>query len=84
MTDSGAVTLRLSAEELAALDALTAGIGVLAEREIGTDAAVVAATELGLTRLLEDFELPDEAVRERVSSARDGVRTAWSRGNACL
>lgn len=84
MADTDSVALRLSTAEREAVAALAAGVGVLAERDVTPEAALVAATELGLTRLLEDFELPDEDVRARVASARDDLRTSWSRGNACL
>jgi hypothetical protein len=33
---------------------------------------------------MEDFEMPDTAVRLQVNQARDNMREHWSRGNACL
>lgn len=78
------VVLRLTAQEVAALDAVTAGVGQLAERPVDHEAAMAAALDLCLTRLLEDFELPDAAVREQVSRAQEDLRQHWSRGSACL
>ena len=78
------VTLELTDVEAAALNALTAGVAGLAERPIGTEAAVVAALELGLTRLVDDFEVPDAAVREQLRRARERLRREWRGGNACL
>lgn len=67
-----------------ALSALTAGVSQLPERSVETEAAVAAALDLCLTRLIEDFEIPDAAVREQASQARERMREHWSRGNACL
>jgi hypothetical protein len=78
------ISLHLTDDEAAALNALTAGVSQLAERPVETGAAVAAALDFCLTRLIEDFELPDAAVREQVSQARQGMREHWTRGNACL
>jgi hypothetical protein len=78
------MALHLTDEEAAALDALTAGVSQLAERAVETEAAVAAALDFCLTRLTEDFEIPDTAVREQVAHARERMREHWSRGNACL
>ncbi len=78
------VVLRLTEQEVAALDALTAGVGQLAEHPVDPESAVAAALDLCLTRLLEDFELPDASVRERVSQAQEDMRRHWSRGKACF
>jgi hypothetical protein len=78
------ISLHLTDDEAAALNALTAGVSQLAERPVETAAAVAAALDFCLTRLIEDFELPDTAVREQVSQAREDMREHWTRGNACL
>ena len=82
-SDSHEISLRLSAGELEALDAMRRGVSELAARGLDREAAVVAAVELALVRLTEDFDLPDPdgaAVRHGLTSLRD----TWSRGNACL
>lgn len=78
------LTLRLTAEELDALDALAAGLSQIAEQQVEAEAAVAAAVDLGLTRLIDDFDLPDASVRDRVQTARMSLRHTWTRGNACL
>lgn len=78
------ISLQLTDDEAAALNALTAGVSQLAERPVETEAAVAAALDFCLSRLIEDFEIPDTAVREHVSQARGRMREHWSRGNACL
>lgn len=78
------VTLDLTGSEAAALDALTAGVAGLAERPVGTEAAVVAAIELGLGRLVDDFEVPDPEVRDQVRHAWEALRRDWRGGNARL
>jgi hypothetical protein len=78
------IALQLTDEETAALGALTAGVSQLAERTVETEAAVAAALDYCLTRLVEDFEIPDAAVRRQVSDARENMREHWTRGNACL
>jgi hypothetical protein len=78
------IALHLTDEEAAALGALTAGVSQLADRTVETEAAVAAALDFCLTRLVEDFELPNASVRQRVNQARDDMREHWTRGNACL
>jgi hypothetical protein len=75
--------LALSEPELAAVGALADGVSVLAERPLGEADGVVAAVELGLSRLLDDFDLPDEE-RRGVEAARAALREGWTRGNARL
>ena len=77
------VVLDLSEEEVAALDAVRRGVGVLADRPLDREAAVVAAVELALVRLTEDFELPG-ADAASVRQGLETMRSTWSRGNACL
>lgn len=84
MSELRDVQLRLTTHEGEALAALTAGVGRLADRDIEQEAAVVAAVELGLTRLIEDFELPSQELQARVASAREKLRRHWIRGNACV
>ena len=48
------------------------------------ESAVIAAVELALVRLTEDFDLPERdgaAVRQGLDIA---CESTWSRGNACL
>jgi hypothetical protein len=78
------IALHLTDEESAALGALTAGVSQLADRTVETEAAMAAALDFCLTRLVEDFEIPDAAVRQQVSEARENMREHWTRGNACL
>ena len=78
------LTLLLTERELQAIRALTQGMAALLERDLSESDAVVAAAEAGLVRLLEDFELPSEEIRGRVSSALEDLRGEWIRGNACL
>jgi hypothetical protein len=75
--------LSLTADEVAAIHALAAGIAELAEREIEPSAAVVAAVDRGLERLLEDFEL-SQSTRTKVEQAFKAQRGSWPRGNCCL
>jgi hypothetical protein len=77
------VVLRVTREEVEALDALRAGVSALAERDVDLESAVVAALELALVRLAEDFELP-ETEDGTVRRGLDAMRASWSRGNACL
>ncbi len=84
MTEPAPLSLTLTPQERETIDALAAGIAVLAEQPVSAEAAVVAAAEMGVTRLLEDFELPDPAVVERLTRAREGVRMHWNRGDAHL
>ena len=78
------VTLDLTGSEAAALEALTGGVAALAERPVGTEAALVAAIDLGLSRLIDDFEVPDPAVRDQLRQAWAALRRDWRGGNACL
>lgn len=78
------VTLRLTVPEAVALEAVVAGVGQLSGRQVDRESAAAAALDVCLTRLLEDFELPDPAVRHQVAAALEGLRSTWSRGNACL
>jgi len=71
------VNVELTVEEAAALRALASGVGALAGRPIDEASAVVAAVELGLVRLIEDYELTDDAVaarRARVDARRVDAR----------
>lgn len=77
------VVLQLTAGEVEALDAVRAGVGVLAGRSLDRESAVISALELALVRLTEDFELP-EADSETVRRGLEAMRSTWSRGNACL
>ena len=82
-SDERGVVLELSKEEVAALEAVRRGVGVLADRPLDRESAVIAALELALVRLTEDFELPgadDASVRQGLET----MRSTWSRGNACL
>ena len=76
--------LRLTAQEQAGLTALAAGLRAVAESDLSEEDAVVAALELALTRLIEDFEVPDPKAREQVQLARDELRAHWVRGSASL
>ena len=78
------IRLRLTVQEQAGLTALTAGLRSVAESDLSEEDAVVAAIEFALTRLIEDFEVPDPTAREQVHSARDDVRRNWVRGSAAL
>jgi hypothetical protein len=82
-SDSHEVVLRLTGGELEALDAVRSGVGALAARGLDRESAVIAAVELALVRLVEDFDLPEpDAATVRAGLA--SLRSAWSRGNACL
>lgn len=78
------IRLRFTAQEQAGLTALAAGLREVAESDLSEEDAVVAALELALTRLIEDFEVPDPEAREQVQSARDELRAHWVRGSATL
>jgi hypothetical protein len=80
---SQGVVLRLTDEELRALDAVRTGVGVLAGREVDRESALNAALELALVRLTDDFELPTGDA-EAVRAGLDSLRARWARGNACL
>jgi len=78
------LTVRLTDHERAGLTALAAGLREVAESDLSEEDAMVAALELALTRLIEDFEVPDPKVREQVQLARDELRAHWVRGSATL
>ncbi|WP_329481838.1 hypothetical protein OG558_04530 [Kribbella sp. NBC_01510] len=78
------IRLRFTAQEQAGLTALAAGLRGVAESELTEEDALVAAMELALTRLMEDFEVPDPEAREQVRLARDNLRAHWVRGSASL
>lgn len=78
------LTLRLTDHERAGLTALAAGLREVAEVELSEEDAMVAALELALTRLIDDFEVPDPAARDQVQVARDQLRAHWVRGSATL
>ena len=77
------VVLRLTTGEIEALESVRRGVGVLAERGLDRESAVIAALELALVRLSEDFELPG-ADADAVRHGLETMRSTWSRGNACL
>lgn len=76
--------LRLTPQELAGVAALTAGVSGVNETEVSQEDAVVAAIEFALTRLIDDYEVPDPDARAQVQVARDDLRAAWIRGNSSL
>jgi len=78
------ITLGLTEHERLGLTALAAGLRSVAETELSEEDAMVAALELALTRLIEDFEVPDVAARKQVQAARDELRAHWIRGSATL
>lgn len=78
------ITLHLTDAEADALDALAAAVGQLSGRSVDSEAATAAALDLCLTRAIDDYELPDPAVRELVARARVNLRESWTRGNASL
>ena len=82
-SDSHELVLRLTAIELEALDAVRDGVGALAARGLDRESAVIAALELALVRLIEDFDLP-EPDAETVRRGLEALRSSWARGNACL
>jgi hypothetical protein len=71
-------------QERAGLTALAAGLRGVAETDLTEEDALVAALEHALTRLIDDFEVPDPAAREQVLRARDNLRAHWTRGSATL
>jgi len=77
------LTLELTEGEVEGLRALAHGVGALRERDVSDADAVVAAVELGLTRLLDDYDLPAED-RTHVERGLERLRTPWVRGNCCL
>ncbi|MEU4191248.1 hypothetical protein AB0E69_05060 [Kribbella sp. NPDC026611] len=78
------LTLQLTDHEGAGLTALAAGLRGVAETDLSEEDAMVAALELALTRLIDDFEVPDPTAREQVQVARDQLRAHWVRGSATL
>jgi hypothetical protein len=78
------IRLQFTAQERAGLIALAAGLRSVAESDLSEEDAVVAAIEFALTRLIEDFEVPDPKAREQVQLARDEMRRHWVRGSASL
>jgi hypothetical protein len=56
----------------------------VAESDLTEEDALVAALELALTRLIDDFEVPDPVARAQVQRARDNLRANWIRGSATL
>ena len=76
--------LRLTPQELAGIAALTAGVSGVNESDVSQEDAVVAAIEFALTRLIDDYEVPDPGAREQVQAARDQLRAGWVRGNCSL
>ena len=84
MTTRTDLTLQLTEQERTGLTALAAGLRAVAESDLTEEDAMVAALELALTRLIEDFEVPAPDVREQVHRARDNLRAHWTRGSATL
>ena len=82
-SDSHELVIRLTPSELEALDAMRDGIGSLAARTLDRESALIAAVELALIRLTEDFDLP-EPDAATLRNGLDTLRATWSRGNACL
>ncbi|MFI5730719.1 hypothetical protein ACIA49_11410 [Kribbella sp. NPDC051587] len=84
MTSRTDLTLRLTEQERTGLTALAAGLRSVAETDLSEEDAMIAALELALTRLIEDFEVPDTKARDEVQRARDNLRAHWVRGSATL
>jgi hypothetical protein len=76
------IRVRFTDQELAGLAALAAGLRGVAETDLSEEDALVAAVEMALTRLIDDFEVPDPTTREQVQVARDDLRAHWIRGSA--
>lgn len=76
------IRVRFTDQELAGLAALAAGLRGVAEADLSEEDALVAAVEMALTRLIDDFEVPDPTTREQVQVARDDLRAHWIRGSA--
>jgi len=74
----------MTEQERSGLTALAAGLKSVAETELSEEDALVAALELALTRLIDDFEVPDVEARAQVQLARDNLRAHWVRGSATL
>ena len=78
------ISLRFTPQEQAGLTALAAGLRAVVESDLTEEDAVVAAMEFALTRLIDDYEVPDPSAREQVQLARDQLRAGWVRGNCSL
>ena len=78
------IRVRFTEQERTGLTALAAGLRGVAEAELTEEDALVAALELALTRLIEDFEVPDPAAGALDLRARDNLRAHWTRGAATL
>ena len=78
------IQVRFTDQERDGLTALAAGLRGVAESDLTEEDALVAALELALTRLIDDFEVPDPAARAQVQRARDDLRANWIRGSATL
>ncbi|TCC41733.1 hypothetical protein [Kribbella speibonae] len=78
------IQVRFTDQERDGLAALAAGLRGVAEADLTEEDALVAALELALTRLIDDFEVPDPAARAQVQRARDNLRANWIRGSATL
>jgi hypothetical protein len=78
------IQVQFTEHERAGLTALAAGLRGVAESDLSEEDALVAALEHALTRLIDDFEVPDPAAREQVQRARDNLRAHWIRGSATL
>ena len=76
------IRVQFTDQERAGLTALAAGLRGVAESDLSEEDALVAAVEMALTRLIDDFEVPDPATREQVQFARDDLRAHWIRGAA--
>lgn len=76
--------------EETALAALAAGLSTLttglAARPlpVSEEDAVIAAIEHALSRMIDDYEVPDPTIRAQVTAARDNLRTHWIRGAASM
>ena len=78
------IRLQVTPQEQSGLTALAAGLRAVVESDLSEEDALVAAMEFALTRLIDDFEVPDPGAREQVQVARDALRAHWVRGNASL
>ncbi|WP_328991134.1 hypothetical protein OG394_33265 [Kribbella sp. NBC_01245] len=76
--------------EETALAALAAGLSTLTTGLAGRplpvsdEDAVIAAIEHALSRMIEDYEVPDPTIRAQVTTARNNLRTHWTRGAASM
>lgn len=76
--------------EATALAALAAGLSTLTTGLAGRplpvseEDAVIAAIEHALSRMIDDYEVPDPTIRAQVTTARDNLRTHWTRGAASM